>query len=76
MATKQQNSIKQASELLHRLTNPKLTPRVPKAVRVEAKAILEVFPPTYKELSCYNEVQTPRSNKTCIFSRMFSFLKT
>ncbi len=76
MATKQQHSIKQASELLHRLASPKLTPRVPKAVRVEAKAILEVFPSNYKELVTTDEVQTPRSNKTCIFKRVFGFLKT
>ena len=75
MATKPQNSIKQASELLHRLVDPKLTPRVPKTVRKEAKAILEVFPSTYKELVTTDEVQTPKSNKTCIFRRVFGFLK-
>jgi len=75
MATKQQVSIKQASEFLYKLTDPKLTPRIPRPVRAEAKAILEVFPQTYKELTCCKEVQTPRSKKTCIFGRMFGFLK-
>ena len=75
MTNNQQDSIKKAADLLMRLTKPKQTPRVPKPIRDEAEGILKHFPMKCEDLSCCKEVQTPRSTKTCIFSRMFSFFR-
>lgn len=76
MTTKlQRDSIERAIDLLMRLTEPKQTPRVPKLIREEAKAILEHLPKKCEDSSCCIETQTPKSTKTCIFNRMFSFFK-
>ena len=72
----QKDSIKKAAAFLLALTKPKVSPRVPKAIRAEAKAILEHFPMKCEDLHCCAKPQTPRPTKACGFKRLFEFFKT